>query len=232
MKVIVVMGLMAILTFTFTFLLVEPFLALIMIGIISTMMVLAFDPATGKAMAQLVIPLTLIFFFVELLFLPALSFEWWQIVIVAGILYLMFFLFSGGGGHSVGGLSYSKVSIKFAPIYGAILIVATLADPRGYLSVLIMVGTVLALMGLYYLFLRAYDEWPSYRIYEPGYVVVVEDLAPRGKVKLGQEIWWAASLDGVITRGEKVVVESITGLTLKVRRPKKNPISHERDGDA
>jgi membrane-bound ClpP family serine protease len=220
-KFIAMAGVMIVLTFVLTFLFVEPLLALVLLGVISTMMILAFDPATGKAMAQLVIPVTLVLFFFELMFLQFLSFQWWELVIVAGVLYLMFFLFAGGAGHDGGAFVYSKVSLKFAPLYGAILVLAILTDPTGRLSILIMVGSVLGLMGLYSAFLRSYDKWPAYRVLQPRYGLVLDSLSPKGKVKLGQEVWWAESISGNIPVGAKVEIESVDGLTLKVKNPEK-----------
>jgi len=51
-----------------------------------------------------------------------------------------------------------------------------------------------------------------------GRVAVVDtDLAPRGKVTLGGELWRAESLEGDIPAGTEVRVEGAEGLTLKVR---------------
>lgn len=44
-------------------------------------------------------------------------------------------------------------------------------------------------------------------------------LNPRGYVALGPELWLAEAADGPIAPGEEVVVESVEGLTLRVRRP-------------
>jgi membrane-bound serine protease (ClpP class) len=45
----------------------------------------------------------------------------------------------------------------------------------------------------------------------------VTDLAPAGSVKVHGEFWNATSLEGNITKGTKIVVESIDHLTLHVR---------------
>ena len=44
------------------------------------------------------------------------------------------------------------------------------------------------------------------------------DLTPTGSVFLKGEWWDAESLDGDISKGESVIVESLEGLNLRVRR--------------
>jgi membrane protein implicated in regulation of membrane protease activity len=47
--------------------------------------------------------------------------------------------------------------------------------------------------------------------------VATSDCRPEGRVRVGGELWRAVCLDGV-GAGEAVVVESVAGLTLRVRR--------------
>ena len=52
------------------------------------------------------------------------------------------------------------------------------------------------------------------------HAVAQETLSPRGYVQLRGELWVAelASTDAPVRAGERVVVESVDGLTLKVKR--------------
>jgi len=46
----------------------------------------------------------------------------------------------------------------------------------------------------------------------------MEDLSPRGKVKVRGEIWGASSRSGTIMKGEPIMVVALDGLTLVVDR--------------
>src|SRR3989442_11967864 len=47
--------------------------------------------------------------------------------------------------------------------------------------------------------------------------IAVSDCRPEGRVRVHGEVWSAACPEGV-SAGEPIVVESVTGLTLQVRR--------------
>ena len=50
--------------------------------------------------------------------------------------------------------------------------------------------------------------------------VSVETLNPNGMVRVKGELWNAESIDGMIGREEKIVVETVNGLELFVKKPK------------
>ena len=51
--------------------------------------------------------------------------------------------------------------------------------------------------------------------------VSVETLNPNGMVRVKGELWKAESFDGMIGREEKIVVETVNGLELLVKKPKR-----------
>ena len=51
--------------------------------------------------------------------------------------------------------------------------------------------------------------------------VSVETLNPNGMVRVKGELWNAESIDGMIGREEKIVVETVNGLELLVKKPKR-----------
>ena len=61
-KILVVMVMFSALSMVMPFLLIDPFVGLILLGVLLTLLVLTLEPATGKAMAQVTVPLVLILF--------------------------------------------------------------------------------------------------------------------------------------------------------------------------
>ncbi|RDE12384.1 MAG: hypothetical protein C4K47_08180 [Candidatus Thorarchaeota archaeon] len=217
-KIIVVLMMVSALSMIIGDLMFDPFVGLILLSVLLTLMVVTLDPATGKAMAQVTIPIVLILFLFQLFLNPSFQFELWMLVVVGGILYMLFTLFTGGGGTLEGGLIDAKLSLKLFPLYGLAILLSVIVDPTRRTAVYIMVGTVGALMSLYFVFLRNYDKWPEYTYGKTHDVVAITDINPRGKVRAGSEIWWARTSGPPIKQGESVVVKAITGLTMIVAR--------------
>ncbi len=61
-KIIVVMIMFSALGMIMPFILIDPFIGLILLGVLLTLLVVTLEPATGKAMAQVTVPLVLILF--------------------------------------------------------------------------------------------------------------------------------------------------------------------------
>ena len=74
-------------------------------------------------------------------------------------------------------------------------------------------------MAFYFVFLRNYSEWPAYSQFKYSDIHAISDINPKGKVKTGAEIWWAKTTGPPIKSGEKVVIVSMTGMTMIVARP-------------
>lgn len=195
----------------------DPFVGLILVAILLTLMVLTVEPATGKAMATVTIPIVLILFVIEVaLFGTALIFDPWMLFIVGAILYMMFAMFTGGGGILEGGFIDAKLSLKLFPIYGVAIFISYWIDPTGHTTVYVMVGTIASLMALYIVFLRGYDKWPQYEYGKMYNIEAISDINPKGKVKSGAEIWWAKTTGPPISAGERVRVLGISGMTMIV----------------
>lgn len=218
-KILVVMMLMSAMSLVLGILVFNPFYGLILVGILLTLMVLTVEPATGKAMAQVTIPLVIILFVFEIVFVGAsFVFDPLMIFVVGAILYMLFAMFTGGGGMMEGGFIDAKMSLKLFPIYGVAIFIAWFIDPTGHMPVYIMVGTIFSMMGLYMAFLRDYDKWPHYEYGKMRNIIALTDINPKGKVKSGAEIWWAKTTGPPISAGERVRVLGLTGMTMIVAK--------------
>ena len=51
--------------------------------------------------------------------------------------------------------------------------------------------------------------------------VAMETLNPEGMVRIKGELWSAESTGNMVDRGEKIVVEKVNGLSLRVKKLKK-----------
>lgn len=218
-KIFVVLLLMSLLSVLIGYVLFDPFIGLILVAIVLTLLVVAVEPASGKAMAQVIVPIVLILFAMQVFFTPGYTFDYMQIIIMAGILFLMLAIFTGGGGFVDGGFIDAKVSCKLFPFYGVAILISVLIDPTRTTTVYLMVGTVMGLMVLYGIFLRGYDKWPLFSEYgKMRNIEAISDINPVGKVKAGAEIWRARTDGPPISKGERVSVRGITGLTMIVSR--------------
>ena len=221
-KIFIVMIMFSALSMTMTYFLISPFIGLILLGIILTLLVITLEPATGKAMAQVTVPLVVVLFVMEIYFTSLYTvvvFDWWMLFVIGAILYLMFTFFTGGSSFVEGGMIDAKVSLKLFPFYGIAIYLSLLIDNTRTLTVYIMAGTVMGMMALYFAFLRDYDNWPAYSQFKYSDIHAISDINPKGKVKTGAEIWWAKTTGPPIKAGEKVVIVSITGMTMIVARP-------------
>ena len=219
-KIVVVMLMLSVMSISMTYFLVNPLFGLILMAVILTLMVLTVEPATGKAMAQVVVPLVIVLFVFQIWFTGwTINNQWWLIIIIGAVLYMMFAIFTGGSSFVEGGFIDAKVSCKLFPFYGVAILISVLIDPTRTTTVYLMVGTVMGLMVLYGIFLRGYDKWPQFSEYgKMRDVEAITDINPTGKVKAGAEIWRARTDGPPISEGEKVSVRGITGLTMIVGR--------------
>lgn len=197
---------------------ISPLIGLIALVIVSVLIIALFEPATAKATAKVLLPLIILMFVYYLLVTP-IQLTIIDIFLIAIVLYFLFIVFAGAEGMaSKSALVKSKVAIKLLPAYGVVIVVALLSDPTGKLAAFTISGTILVLMAIYMIALKDYDNWPVYH-YMVGKIGVAEtDLAPRGKIRIGAELWWAESADGTeIKAGTKVVIIKVDGLTAYVR---------------
>lgn len=219
-KIFIVMIMFSAMSMAMTYFLVNPLVGLILLGIILTLLVITLEPATGKAMAQVTVPLVVILFVMDVFLMRAtLVFDFWMLLVIGFILYIMFMMFTGGSSFVEGGFIDAKVSLKLFPLYGGAIFLSMLIDPTRQLTAYIMAGTVMGMMALYFVFLRDYDKWPAYSQFKYSDIHAISDINPKGKVKTGAEIWWARTSGPPIKSGEKVVIVSITGMTMIVAKP-------------
>ncbi len=219
-KIFVVMIMFSALSMVMTYFLISPIIGLILLGVILTLLVITLEPATGKAMAQVTVPLVVVLFVIEIFLMrTTIVFDTWMLLVIGFILYMMFMMFTGGSSFVEGGFIDAKISLKLFPIYGVAIFLSMLIDDTRQLTVYIMAGTVMGMMVLYFVFLRDYDKWPAYSQFKYSDIRAVSDINPKGKVKTGAEIWWARTSGPPIKSGEKVVIVRITGMTMIVAKP-------------
>ncbi|MHA1770238.1 MAG: NfeD family protein [Candidatus Thorarchaeota archaeon] len=219
-KICVVLLMLSMLSWVVGIVIFDPFVGLILLAVILTLLVLTVEPATGKAMAQVVIPLIIVLFMFQV-YMNGLEFNGWMLIATAALLFLMLAMFTGGGGVMHGGFIDAKMAIKLFPVYGLAIIVSAVLDPTHRTTVYIMAGTVLGLMAVYMVFLRNYDDWPEYEYNKARGLIALTDINPRGKVKAGAEIWWARTVGPPIREGEKVRLVALSGITMIVTRDEK-----------
>ncbi len=114
-KIFVVMIMFTALSMVMTYLLVDPLVGLILLGVILTLLVITLEPATGKAMAQVTVPLVVILFVMEIYLTSlrtAVVFDTWMLLVIGFILYVMFTIFTGGSSFMEGGFIDAKISLK------------------------------------------------------------------------------------------------------------------------
>lgn len=232
-KIFLVMIMFSALSMVMTLFLVDPLVGLILFAIITTLLVITLEPATGKAMAQVTVPLVVILFVMEIFMTSIYSpepvtFPYWMLFVIGAILYILFMMFTGGSSFVEGGFMDAKVSLKLFPVYGIAIFLSILIDPTNKLTVYIMAGSVIGMMALYFAFLRNYDKWPAYSQMKYADIHAISDINPRGKVKTGAEIWWARTTGPPIKNGEKVVIVDIKGMTMIVARPEDVLVGHEQ----
>jgi membrane-bound ClpP family serine protease len=219
LKIFVAMIMLTFISMVATWVLIDPFMGLILLAVLLTLLVLTLEPATGKAMAQVTVPLVIVLFVMQVILNPGYVFEIWTLLIIGILLYFMFTIFTGGSSFMEGGFIDAKMSLKLFPAYGVAIVVSLILDNTRRMTVYIMAGTVLFLMCVYFVFLRDYKKWPEYSQYQYSDIRAITDINPKGKVKTGAEIWWARTEGAPIKTGEQVVIERVTGLTMIVRRP-------------
>ncbi|MEM2142833.1 MAG: NfeD family protein [Candidatus Thorarchaeota archaeon] len=217
-KIFVIIIMLSLLSWVANIVFYNPLMGLIMMGAIVTMLIAVVEPATGKATAQVTIPLILVLFAIQVITQPSYSFDLAGILLVGAVLYFLFAVFTGGSSGIEGGLMDPGIAIKLFPLYGIVFFLSGMADPTYRLTAMIMIGTVFLLMLLYMLALRGYDKWPLYEYGKTRDIEAVTDINPRGKVKSGSEIWWAKTIGPPIKTGERVDVVAIDGLTLIVSK--------------
>ncbi|TFG99596.1 hypothetical protein E4H12_02150 [Candidatus Thorarchaeota archaeon] len=223
-KIFIVMMMFSAMSMVMTLLLVDPLVSLILLAVMLTLLVITLEPATGKAMAQISVPIVLILFGMEVYYTNLLSpeplvFELWMLLVIGFILYIMFTVFTGGSSFVEGGFVDIKVSLKLFPFYGAAVFLSILIDPTNQLTVYFMIVSMFGMMTFYSILLRNYTDWPEYSQMKYPDIHAITDINPKGKVKTGAEIWWAKTTGPPIKAGEKVVIVSITGITMIVAKP-------------
>lgn len=231
-KIFVVMIMFSLLSMVMTYFLIDPLIGLILLCVMLTLLVITFEPATGKAMAQVTVPFVVILFMMEVFYTNLLSgsplvFDGWMLLVIGLVMYIMFTVFTGGSSFVEGGIIDAKVSLKLFPFYGGAIFLSMLADPSNVTTVYIMGFTLIGFMAFYYVFLRDYKKWPEYSQLKYADIKAITDLNPKGKVKTGAEIWWARTEGPPIKAGEKVVIVSISGITMVVARPEDIVIGQE-----
>jgi membrane protein implicated in regulation of membrane protease activity len=103
-------------------------------------------------------------------------------------------------------------------LIGAIALALLVLPPGWGLAVVALAAVVeVAEVGFWIRFLRRYRVRTGTEALIGATAEVIEDCDPRGRVRLGGEIWHAACDSGA-TVGERVTVTGLDGLTLRVEK--------------
>ena len=106
----------------------------------------------------------------------------------------------------------------------AIILLAVLPSFGFQIPVEYVIATMAAIAiityALYKASIKVYAAKPALGVEEMmgAEGVVIEPLTPRGRVRIGNELWSAESLNGYLSEGTKVKVVEVEGLLLKVKR--------------
>ena len=83
-KILVVMMMFSALGMAMTVFAANPFIGLILMGVLLTLLVLTLEPATGKAMAQVTVPLVIILFVFQV-WISDFTFSDWMLIVIFAI---------------------------------------------------------------------------------------------------------------------------------------------------
>lgn len=111
---------------------------------------------------------------------------------------------------------------------GWVILAGLVGIAHYWLGLSLLLGAAVFLLWLVkdavlYPFLKPYYVYRDHDVHDGilgEHAVAQEKLSPRGYVKLRGELWLAelSASDAPVEEGERVVVEAVDGLTLRVRR--------------
>jgi hypothetical protein len=78
-KIFIVLVMLSALSLVLGYMIHDPFVGLILLAVILTLLVVTVEPATGKAMAQVTIPIVIILFVFQIVLNPTFVFEIWML---------------------------------------------------------------------------------------------------------------------------------------------------------
>ncbi|MHA1617376.1 MAG: NfeD family protein [Candidatus Njordarchaeales archaeon] len=173
-------------------------LTLILMGIL--ILSLAVDPASAKALMKVFAPVIFALLILPVVFSITGTLNR-EIAIVAVIFLILLFITSGA---LMGGVE-AKSSLVLTPLVAIPTLLALLYDPTGTLAILISTSLIFGFLFVTWYLVRRIP--PVREMTLPSRVgVAIEDLTPRGRVKLDGEIWWAMARGWKIEKNTRVYV--------------------------
>ena len=200
---------------------INPFLGLVVLFSGILIFAISMDPGSAKVMFKLFTPIILALLLIGFLgqYIGGLSREY------AIIFVIFLFLLTIGLMAIFGGVDASS-GLVIAPMIILPTLLALLADPSGYLAILVASVVMFGWMFFVYLLIR--KPLPEYDIgFSKRVGTALTDLNPRGKIKVGAEIWKAISPNVKIKKGEEVYILDVKNLELIVTLAVRCPVCDE-----
>ncbi len=205
-----IIAFLLLLMFSLSIMSYNPLLGLVVLFTSVIILAISTDPSSAKVMMKLFMPIIII------LLVLAISMDYIgeitrEISIVAVILLFATTLILGA---AIGGMDVGS-GIALAPMIIIPTLLALLADPSGNLAVI--VASSLLFGWMFFVYLLTKNPPPEYPIgFGKKVGVAITPLNPKGKVKIGAEIWNGVSKQVPIREGEEVYILEKVGLELMV----------------
>ncbi|MEX2689268.1 MAG: NfeD family protein [Candidatus Njordarchaeum guaymaensis] len=199
----------------------EPMYGLVVL--FSAILILAIiqNPGSAQALIKLFMPIMLALLVVSVLFSSVATMTRDTAILITLGFFVIFLLVGASSGATE-----IKSLLALAPLVVVPTMFALLLDPTGFLAVMISSIMLFSLMMLIY-FLTRNLGGPTKIGFASNVGVVVEDLAPKGKVRVGNEIWWATTRAWKIPKGTEVYIIDSKNLELIVVPVVRCPICGE-----
>ncbi len=183
-------------------------LSLILLGIL--IISLAIDPASAKALMKVFAPVIFALILLPIIFsvTGALNRE---LAIISILFLILLFITSGA---LMGGVE-AKSSLVLTPLIAIPTLVAFLYDPTGTLAFLISTTMVFGFLFVTWYLVRKIPPTKEFVVLDKV-GIAIEDIAPRGRIKIGGEIWWAVTRGWRIRKGDRVYVTGKRDMELVV----------------
>jgi len=199
----------------------NPILGLVILFSAILIFTISLDPASAKVLFKLFTPILIVLLFLAFVgeYIGGLNRE------VSIIFVIILFIIVLGLSAIFGGADAGS-GLVIAPMIVLPTLLALLADPTGSLAVLVASSLLFGWMFFVYLLIR--KPTPRYEIGMSKKVgIALADIAPRGKIKVGAEIWNAVSYGVKIFKGEEVYIIDKKDLELIVVPSLRCPVCGE-----
>ncbi len=200
----------------------DPIAGLIIIFLSVILITMVFEPATGKALLKIFIPVVFLLVILSAIVSSVGKLSYEMTIIITLIVFLFFI-----GSAAAMGSTEMKSALMLAPLIVIPTFFALLIDPSGRLAIIVASSIMFGFLTLILYLVRNLGE--PYDVTMPErFGVAIEDISPKGRVKIGGEIWWAHTEKWNIKKGDEVYVVEREGLELRVVPVVRCPVCGEK----